>query len=287
MNDHFDLLVIIAHPDDEVFASGTICLCAELGLRIGLVCVTDGEGGSREILSRGGDLACLGEIRRLEMTLSAWALSIDKLWFLGREDIPPRAWSKGRTWDEPGMIADLAGIMQQAQPRLILTHGPLGGYGHPAHRRVNACAMGAANEVAFAGSIYSFCGQIENAFFSWRFDQPSDVVIDARGFLRRRSISLSYHQSEAQFFLRPYVPQTLRQFVSAAFGILASFSEAGRKRVPIGTPGRFFRRFSFEGLVLQRPPCDGAPHFFAQHFADDKRVHLVARNSHSTAKCFT
>ena len=41
-----DILVVIAHPDDEVFASGTICLCAERGFRISIACATDGEGGS-------------------------------------------------------------------------------------------------------------------------------------------------------------------------------------------------------------------------------------------------
>src|SRR6266481_3370873 len=45
-----DILVVIAHPDDEVFVSGTICLCAEKGFRIVLVSATDGEGGSRDLL---------------------------------------------------------------------------------------------------------------------------------------------------------------------------------------------------------------------------------------------
>ena len=44
MGDKSDILVVIAHPDDEVFASGTICLCAEEGFRIEFVCATDGEG---------------------------------------------------------------------------------------------------------------------------------------------------------------------------------------------------------------------------------------------------
>jgi LmbE family N-acetylglucosaminyl deacetylase len=44
MGDKIDILVVIAHPDDEVFASGTICMCAEEGFRIEFVCATDGEG---------------------------------------------------------------------------------------------------------------------------------------------------------------------------------------------------------------------------------------------------
>jgi LmbE family N-acetylglucosaminyl deacetylase len=46
MAEQSDVLVIIAYPDDEIFACGTICLCAEKGFRITLVCVTNGEVGS-------------------------------------------------------------------------------------------------------------------------------------------------------------------------------------------------------------------------------------------------
>ena len=56
-----DVVVVIAHPDDEVFASGTLCLLAERGFKIALVCVTDGEGGSRELLQQVDPAFSLGE----------------------------------------------------------------------------------------------------------------------------------------------------------------------------------------------------------------------------------
>jgi LmbE family N-acetylglucosaminyl deacetylase len=276
MKDQPDVLVVIAHPDDEVFASGAICLCRERGFRIGLVGFTDGEGGSRGILHDGDAPARLGEIRRLEVTLSAWALGVSRLWFMSLEDIPPSEWG-AKQWNTPAAAADLARIVAEARPKLILTHGPLGGYGHPAHCRVGECVMSAVKNVAFEGSVFSFCGQIPNAFFSWRLDQPSDVIVDARGFLRRRMSSLSYHQSDGQFFLNPGFPRTARQFASAAFGFAAAFSEAGRKRIPIVTPKRFLKKFPYEGLVCQYAPPSGKPDFFAEHFSADKRVRLVVR----------
>lgn len=275
--DHADVLVVIAHPDDELFVSGTICLCREAGFGVDLICVTDGEGGARGLLHSGDAASRLGEIRRLEVTLSAWALGVDRVSFLGQEDIPPEAWGAARCWDEPAVIAALAARIEQLRPRLILTHGPLGGYGHPAHCSVGRCVLGAADAASFDGSIFSFGGQLRNSFFSWRFDQPSHVAIDARGFLRRRVASLSYHQSEAQFFLGPFFPRTVRQFASALFGFLACLTEAGRKRMPVITADRFFRRFPFEGLVLQRAPTIDSQHFFAKHFSKDKRVCLLGQ----------
>ena len=34
------VLVVIAHPDDELFVSGTLCLCADRGFDITLACPT-------------------------------------------------------------------------------------------------------------------------------------------------------------------------------------------------------------------------------------------------------
>lgn len=272
-----DILVVIAHPDDEVFVSGTICLCAEKGFRVALVCATDGEGGSRELLFGKSDLR-LGEIRRQELTLSAWALGASEVCFLSQADVAAPDGAGEGSWDQPSLISTLGHIIRQHDPKLILTHGPLGGYGHPAHRLVYRCVMAAAQATSFSGSIFSFCGKVEGAFFSWHFDQPSDVQVDARTFLHRRAVSLSYHQSQVAYFVQPHFPRTVRKFASALFGLAFEFTVAGRKRVPIGTPTRFFRRFPVEGLALQKAP-DAGGHFFREHYLNDNRVQIDRQDS--------
>lgn len=268
-----DVLVIIAHPDDEVFVSGTLCLCAEKGFKTTLICATDGEGGSHELLYSESKLQ-LGEIRRRELILSAWALRVSEVCFLGQADLAiPDAGGEG-SWDRSNLISSLGPFIQQCNPELILTHGPFGGYGHAAHRLMYSCVMTAAREVSFAGSIFSFCGQVEHAFLSWHFDQPSDVLIDARAFLRRRAASLSYHQTQVAYFVQPHFPRTVRKFASALFGYTFAFTEAGRKRVPIVTPTRFFEKFPVEGLVLQKSPDAGGPHFFLENFANAAQVQI-------------
>lgn len=266
-----DVLVVIAHPDDEIFASGTICLCSEKRFSTTIVCATDGEGGSRDLFER-LSARQLAQMRREELKLSAAVLGADDVLFLGCADVA-RPEEGLQAWDQATLVSDLARIIRERDPKLILTHGPLGGYGHPAHRLIYSCLMSAADESSFAGSIFSFCGQVERPFFSWHFDQASDVRIDARQFLRRRAASLWYHQSQVDYFLQPYFPGTLRKCLSAAFGYVFAFTEPGRKRVPIASARRFFDKFPAEGLVLQRSPADGR-HFFAEHYGDDVRVQI-------------
>jgi N-acetylglucosamine malate deacetylase 2 len=273
MADKSDILVVIAHPDDEVFASGTICLCAEKGFRIAFVCATDGEGGSCDLILSKPDLS-LGEIRRQELMLSARILGASEVCFLGQPDSAlPDAEGEG-SWDEPSLISTLGNVIRQHNPQLILTHGPHGGYGHPAHRLLYRCVATAAQAVSFAGSIFSFCGKVDGAFFSWHFDQPSDVLVDARTFLSRRAASLSYHQTQVAYFVQPHFPRSVRKLASAIFGLAFSFTVTGRKRVPIATPTRFFRRFPTEGLVLQKAPDAGRAQFFREHYLNDHRVQI-------------
>lgn len=273
MSDKTDVLVVLAHPDDEVFASGTICLCADKGFRIAFVCATDGERGSRDLFDGKADVR-LGEIRRQELMLSARILGASEVCFLGQADSArPDAEGEG-AWDQASVVGTLANFIRQRNPQLILTHGPQGGYGHPAHRLVYRSVVAAAEAASFAGSIFSFCGRVEGAFFSWHFDQPSDVLVDGRSFLNRRAASLSYHQSQVVFFVQPHFPRSVRKFASALFGFSFAFTEAGRRRVPIATPNRFFRKFPTEGLVLQKAPAAGRFHFFLEHYWNDNRVQI-------------
>jgi hypothetical protein len=102
------------------------------------------------------------------------------------------------------------------------------------------------------------------------------VLIEVHGFLRRRVASLSYHQSQSEFFLSPSFPRTFRNLLSLVFGFAFTFTVAGRKRVLIATPTRFFKKYAVEGLVLQKAPDAGRSHFFLRHFANDHGVQIIA-----------
>lgn len=264
-----DVLAIIAHPDDETFVSGTLCLLADRGFRTVLIVATAGEGGARALCEHppGGDRD-LADIRRGELALSAWALGVSEIVQLDQPDIDPSKWRQG-AWDDETVINRLAQMILANRPRLILTHGPQGGYGHPAHKHAFHCVAEAAKRAGYAGSLFSFAARPKGAFITWFLDQPADVRIDARRYARRRAASLSYHQTQADVFTRPEPPRTLRQFVAEALGVLCFFHEASRKRFPLRSAADFVRMTPFEGLAQQ----DGAPtHFFHENFSGDPRV---------------
>lgn len=269
MSDRGDVVIVIAHPDDEAFVSGTICILAERGFRLSLICVTDGGGATGEN-PPAASVERLAAVRRRELAESAAALGIAEVVRLGFADVAEPAVGP-HAWDQPGLIDLVRKAIESHEPALLLTHGPRGGYGHPAHRLVHRCVMDAAEQAGFTPSLFSFCAQLPGAFFSWDFDQRADVRIDVRGFDRRRAISLSCHRSQLDFFLQPYPPRTVRKWLSAATGRALAFTEFGRKRVPIGGCERFFQLFPVEGLALQRLPANGR-HFFAEYFQNDDRI---------------
>ena len=137
-----DVLIVIAHPDDEILASGTMCLCAERGFRSALVTVTDGERGSDEVYAVSRN-ELIG-MRRRELSLSASMLGISEVVGLGYPDVMDPAAPGPETWDQAKLVDELGTIIERCRPQLIVTHGPMGGYGHLAHRMVHRCVMKAA-----------------------------------------------------------------------------------------------------------------------------------------------
>src|SRR5688572_8059093 len=75
-------VVVVAHPDDEVFCSGLICELKQQGTRVRVLCLTRGEGGP----CGGYDREELGRIRSNEMKESCDVLGVDELVFLGHID---------------------------------------------------------------------------------------------------------------------------------------------------------------------------------------------------------
>jgi LmbE family N-acetylglucosaminyl deacetylase len=123
-----DMLAVFAHPDDEVLcAAGTMALCARAGARVALVCATRGELGpiSDPALA---DHENLPEVRERELRASCAALGVDDVTLLGLPDA-------GVDWsaEEAGTVEQLAELIRSRQPRVIITFGDDGLYGHSDH----------------------------------------------------------------------------------------------------------------------------------------------------------
>jgi mycothiol S-conjugate amidase len=135
-------MVVYAHPDDEVFATGgTIALAAQQGVDVTLVLATGGEEGEvvnpemRGIVS----LSDLPTVRQEELACSQTTLGIKRVVRLGYRDSGMAETASSRELvafsnQDPDDVAHrLVAAIRAHRPHVICTEPEDGGYGHPDH----------------------------------------------------------------------------------------------------------------------------------------------------------
>ena len=252
-------LVVITHPDDELFMSGTLGLLSQAEVPVSLICVTRGEAGSGPSCLAGmGTL--LGRIREGELIQAVKILGVEEVHVLGFADIHPKLFVAERDWDLAGLCDCIQSIISHVKPTLVFSHGPHGGTGHPAHKAIYHATSCALQQAGSAACHYSFAAMTPAKFYSEYFDDDCEFYIDVRSMAPLRELSFSYHQSQLQVgeFLNPPFPRTLRKVLSALFGYCFWFTEAGRSRIPTLSLAQFFCRYPYEGFVTRTPGTQGA-----------------------------
>lgn len=133
------LMAVLAHPDDESFGmGGTLALYAQKGVAVHLVCATRGEAGlvAPEHL-RG--YASIGALREAELRCAATHLGLEGVHILDYRDsgMPgsldnqhPQALTNAPLEVVAHQVAHL---IRQVRPQVVLTFDPIGGYRHPDH----------------------------------------------------------------------------------------------------------------------------------------------------------
>ncbi len=141
------LLSILAHPDDETFGmGGTLAFYAHQGVDVHLVCATRGEVGEvdPEYKQTIKSAACL---RTQELRCAVDILGINQLHILNYRDsgMPgsdanqhPRALAAQPVEKVAGEIAHL---IRQIKPNVVLTFDPIGGYRHPDHIAIHQATV--------------------------------------------------------------------------------------------------------------------------------------------------
>jgi N-acetyl-1-D-myo-inositol-2-amino-2-deoxy-alpha-D-glucopyranoside deacetylase len=131
------LLIVLAHPDDEIFHGGILAHLSERGVRVTLACATDGEAGKPH--PSVGPVEDLGALRIEELRLSCARLGIEPPVLLRFHD---SARKERQRHDDPHALANvdmldveaaIRGIIADVQPQVIVTFEPHGGYYHPDH----------------------------------------------------------------------------------------------------------------------------------------------------------
>lgn len=130
------VLVVVAHPDDELFMAPAIAALARQGADVAIYYATAGDAGPGVSgLAPGTQLA---ERRMAEAWCSVEALGVSTL--LGAEHPDGKLGLDAHHPDSPALALAAAFREQFALSDLILTWGPDGGYGHADHRMVSALA---------------------------------------------------------------------------------------------------------------------------------------------------
>ena len=146
-NRRASLLIVLAHPDDEIFHGGVLAHLSDRGVRVSLACATDGEAGKPHPSM--GPVADLGAVRVEELRLSCKRLGIDEPVLLRFHD---SARKERLRRDDPHALANVdmldveaavKSVIADVKPQVVVTFDPHGGYYHPDHVAISRATTAA------------------------------------------------------------------------------------------------------------------------------------------------
>ncbi len=133
------VLAVFAHPDDEGFGcGGTLAALVSGGHRVTLICATNGDVGeiSDPALATPKTLA---SVRQGELRAAMDLTGISDVRFLNYRDSGMAGTDDnghpGSLFQAPEekVVEQVAAVIRELRPDLVITHDPTGGYGHPDH----------------------------------------------------------------------------------------------------------------------------------------------------------
>lgn len=183
-----DILVVVAHPDDEVMAAAYIARVIDQGKHVALVWTTRGDGGVNDVGPEQGP--AMGDIRESEGMQAASYLGIRLMWNLGGPDTPTQnPLNSLATCDHARCLERIVRIVRLTRPEVILTWLPVAvtGENHGDHQAAGILATEAFD---MAGDPTAFPEQVTPA------SEPNENANRLAG-------------------LRPWQPQKIYYFANA------------------------------------------------------------------------
>ena len=118
-----DLLLVVAHPDDEGAATPYLARALDEHKRIAVVFGTRGSSGANE--AGGEQAAALGAIREIEARNALATFGITNVWFLGGKDTASQnVLLSLANWDHGESLEQLVRLVRLTRPEVILTFLP-------------------------------------------------------------------------------------------------------------------------------------------------------------------
>ena len=157
-----DILLIIAHPDDETGdVSGYLARAIfDEHRRVAVVCTTRGDRGGNAFGN--ARTAALGLEREIEARQAFAYLGIQNVWFVGAHDTPSQdVLSSLENWDHGSVLGEVIRIIRLTRPEVVLTWLPdaVAGENHGDHQAASVVATEAfdlaGNPAAFSEQIFA------------------------------------------------------------------------------------------------------------------------------------
>lgn len=118
-----DILLVVAHPDDEGAATPYLARAMDEGKRVAVVYGTRGSSGGNEAGSE--QAGALGDIREIEARRALATLEISNAWFLnGRDTAGQNVLQSLANWGHGASLEQLVRIVRLTRPEVILTFLP-------------------------------------------------------------------------------------------------------------------------------------------------------------------
>ncbi len=165
MTKQLTLMIVHAHPDDEVIPTGgLLARCADEGIRTVLVTCTDGSQGFGPDFVNSGepghDPSDVAAVRKIELERSCAALGVTHIELLGYRDSGMEGWEANKHPDAfcradlEDAAQRLATLIEHYRPDVLITYGNNGGSGHPDHVNAHLITLLADDLTQIASKLY-------------------------------------------------------------------------------------------------------------------------------------
>jgi LmbE family N-acetylglucosaminyl deacetylase len=153
-----DILLVVAHPDDEGAATAYMARAIDDGKRVAVVYGTHGSSGANEAGAEQGE--ALGAIREIEARRANAFLGITNVWFVSGKDTATQDVLESLAhWDHGAALEQLVRLVRLTRPEVILTFLP-GAFIGEDHGDHQASGVLATEAFDLAGDPAAFSSQV-------------------------------------------------------------------------------------------------------------------------------
>src|SRR5215468_135967 len=118
-----DVLLVVAHPDDESGVSAYLAQLLDQGKKVSAVYLTHGEAGHNNMGRERGP--SLGVVREMELRHAMTVLGVENIWFLDGKDTPSQDVLQSlANWHHGANLEEVVRIIRLTRPYVILSYLP-------------------------------------------------------------------------------------------------------------------------------------------------------------------